>query len=96
MSIRELLTIEHKFKTLTILQLKLQQLRDEIFGEMENIQVTQDQFLPEETEAANFDLEDAVQVAGPFDFTAKEHTDLLLNRFNSQKSAKECMGVVYG
>jgi hypothetical protein len=55
MSIRELLMIEHKFKTLTILQSKLQQPKDEIFGMIESIQVTQDQLLPKETEAANFD-----------------------------------------
>ena len=77
---------------ITILQSTLQQMKDEIFGKIESIQVAQDQFLPEEIEAANFDLEDSVRVAGPFEFHYKGTNWPIPESFQFPKECKRMHG----
>jgi hypothetical protein len=67
----------------------MQQLKDEIFGEIESNQVTHDQLSAEETEAAIFDLKDVVQVAGPFEFYYKGTNCPILESFRFPTECKK-------
>ena len=80
---------------ITILQSTLQQMKDEIFGKIESIQVAQDQLLHEEIKATNFDLEDAVRLAGPFEFHDKGANWPIPESSQFPKEGKECMGGIY-